>query len=237
MDIPANLFFPHSAQEAIEVQKALVKRLRLEDDFADPQFIGGMDVSHNPFDPEQIIHAAVVILSFPELKVVEEVTLTEKQTFPYIPGLLGFRESPALLHAFEKVKRKPDLLFVDGHGITHPRKLGIASHIGVLLDMPTIGVAKSILIGQPEKELELQAGSLASLLWKGEELGVFLRSKARSLPLIISPGHRMTLPSAVKWVKNCLKGYKLPEPTRQAHLAANRCRVRWAQEEHKLAPQ
>lgn len=225
MDIPSNWLFPKSAAEAIEVQKNLVGRLRLADEGHVPRFIGGMDVSNNPFDPEHIIHAALVILSYPDLKIVEEVAVTEQQVFPYIPGLLGFREAPALIHAFEKVQQKPDLIFIDGHGISHPRSLGIASHVGVLLDIPTVGVAKSILVGHPERELEEAAGSMTPLMWKGKQLGLFLRSKARSLPLIISAGHRITLETAVHLVKNCLRGYKLPEPTRQAHLAANRRRL------------
>ena len=146
------------------------------------------------------------------------------QPFPYIPGLLGFREVPLLVELYQKLTLKPDLLFVDGHGICHPRKLGIASHLGIVLDIPTIGVAKSILVGEIEKPLGDDIGSLSPLIWKGETIGMAVRTKRRCSPLIISAGHKVTLDYAVELVLSCLKGYKLPEPTRQSHLAAGICR-------------
>jgi len=204
-----------SIKEAKQLQNEMAAKVVHEDDFPPPRFVAGMDVSCNRFDPTKMIYAAVVVLDLKKLKVVETVAIAEKQTFPYIPGLLGFRESPALVSAFEKLKIKPDLILVDGHGISHPRGLGIASHIGVLLDVPTIGVAKSILIGNVQKE---------RLIWDGKTIAQVLQSKPRANPLYISTGHRVSLPSAVKWVKKCLTKYRLPEPTRQAHLAANACR-------------
>lgn len=208
----------------LEQQRLLAQKVITHDAFSPPQLIAGMDVSNNLYDPEQKIFAAAVVLSYPELTLLEESAVLEIQTLPYIPGFLGFREAPALVSAFNRLKKRPDLILVDGHGISHPRGLGIASHIGVLLDIPTIGVAKSILVGHPAKPLAPEQGSQTPLLWKGKTIGVLLRSKARSNPLIISSGHRISLPTAVEYVKNCLRKYRLPEPTRQAHLAANRAR-------------
>jgi deoxyribonuclease V len=214
-----------SIQKALQLQQELARKVLQEDAFGPIDLIGGMDISCNLYDPAQMVYAAAVVLSYPDLHVVAQATISQKQTFPYVPGFLSFREAPALIAAFEKLPLKPDLIFVDGHGIAHPRKLGIASHIGVLLDIPTIGVAKSILVGAPEKPLASYPGSQTPLHWKGECLAILLRSKLRSRSLIISPGHRISLPTAVEYVQKSLRGYRLPEPTRQAHLAANRCRV------------
>jgi deoxyribonuclease V len=214
-----------SIQKALKLQQELARKVLQQDAFGPIHLIGGMDVSCNLYDPAQMVYAAAVVLSYPDLHVVAQATTSQKQTFPYVPGFLSFREAPALIAAFEKLPLKPDLIFVDGHGIAHPRKLGIASHIGVLLDIPTIGVAKSILVGAPEAPLAPNPGSQTPLHWKGECLAMLLRSKLRSLPLIISPGHRISLPTAVEYVQKSLRGYRLPEPTRQAHLAANRCRT------------
>jgi deoxyribonuclease V len=224
MDILSSWIFPDSRLEAIEAQRLMAKRVVQDDVLTCYGAIGGMDVSNNLYDPAQMIYASAVVLSYPGLQVVETSAVAEKQKFPYIPGLLGFREAPALVNAFHKVERKPDLIIVDGHGVCHPRGLGIASHLGVLLDIPTIGVAKSILVGRPAKPLGSEPGSQVPLVWKGRTLGMVLRTKARSNPLIISTGHKISLASAVSLVQTCLKGYRLPEPTRQAHLAANHCR-------------
>jgi deoxyribonuclease V len=135
--------------------------------------------------------------------------------------LLGFREVPTLVHLYNQLSVRPNVVLVDGHGISHPRGLGVATHLGVVLDVPTIGVAKSILVGTPAGPLAEEVGSTVPLIWKKQEIGMLLRTKARALPLIISSGHKISLPTAVQLVVKCLKGYRLPEPTRQAHLAAN----------------
>ncbi len=223
MDIPNSWLFPDSIEEAKEVQRIMAGRVIVEDSFQDCRSIGGMDVSNNLYDPKQMIYASTVVLS-DSLEVKEQAAVACKQSFPYISGLLGFREAPALVEAFEKLKQKPSILLVDGHGIAHPRGLGIASHLGVLLDLPTIGVAKSILVGKPAACLDPEVGAQVPLVWKGRTLGMLLRTKARSNPLIISCGHKVSLSTAVKIVQSCLKGYRLPEATRQAHLAANACR-------------
>ncbi|MBS0648086.1 MAG: deoxyribonuclease V [Verrucomicrobia bacterium] len=224
MDFPPSWLFPVSTADAISAQAVMAQKVIQEDVMDIPSLIGGMDVSNNLYDPEQMIHASAVVLSYPSLQVIDEASVSQKQTFPYIPGLLGFRESPALFEAFQRLRIKPEVLMIDGHGVSHPRGLGIASHLGVLLDMPTVGVAKSILVGKPAGPLGAEAGAQIPLLWKGRILGMLLRTKVRSNPLIISAGHKIALPTAVKLVQSCLQGYRLPEVTRQAHLAANACR-------------
>lgn len=215
---------PESIEKAKEAQAVMAGHVIFQDAFQNCLSIGGMDVSNNLYDPKQMVYASCVVLAYPSLKIIEQAVRAQKQNFPYIPGLLGFREAPALVEAFQKLQRKPDILIIDGHGISHPRGLGIASHLGVLLDIPTIGVAKSILVGHPQVPLGPEAGSQVPLVHHDQTLGIILRTKARSNPLIISTGHRVSLPTAVKIVKSCLTRYRLPEPTRQAHLAANACR-------------
>jgi len=209
-------------EEAVALQKELAARVQTTNGF-DPsavRTIAGVDASYKD---EGL--AAVVVLSYPDLIPIEEATATLRATFPYIPGLLSFRESPLALAAIEKISALPDLLMVDGQGIAHPRRFGIASHLGLLLDRPTIGVAKSILTGHYEN-LGENAGDNAPLVHRGQIIGTALRSKPRTNPLIISIGHRIDLETAVGFVMRCLGGYRLPEPTRRAHnLAAGQSQV------------
>lgn len=214
-----------SPAEAIALQKEMAQKVVLKDALPIPiTHIAGVDTSNTRFDPHQMIFASAVLFSYPSLEMIQTATHAQKQTFPYIPGLLGFRETPSLIHAYEQLSRRPDLILVDGHGVSHPRGLGVASHLGVCLDIATIGVAKSILVGEPAAPLAEEAGSTVSLVWKGKEIGKLLRTKRRCAPLFISAGHKITLDTAVQLVLQCLTGYRLPEPTRQAHLAANQCR-------------
>jgi deoxyribonuclease V len=219
--IPTEWLFPPSLEKATEVQHLLASHVQLQDAFDPIQFIGGMDVSNNLNDPDQIIYASAVVLDKKSLQVQEQFAIAQQQRFPYIPGFLGFREAPSLVEAFKGLKQTPQLIMVDGHGISHPRGLGIASHIGVLLDLPTIGVAKSILVGKLEGTLGPLVGDQVPLMWKGKQIATVLRTKLRCNPLIISSGHRVSLSTAVDLVLNCLTKYRLPEPTRQAHLASN----------------
>ncbi len=215
-----------------KIQKELAQKVLLQDLFEKPiTHIAGMDVSNTPFDPAQMIFGAAVVLS-PALSVLETATVANRQTVPYVPGFLGFREVPTLIDAYRQLTTQPDLILVDGHGVSHPRGLGVASHLGVLLDRPTIGVAKSILVGKPAYPLSDEPGSQAPLIWQDREIGLLLRTKKRASPLIISPGHKITLQTAVMWVLRCLKGYRLPEPTRHAHLAANFCRKSFFEKTH-----
>jgi deoxyribonuclease V len=222
--IPHEWLYPPSLEAATQIQRQLAERVVLEDDFSLGSFIGGMDVSNNLYDPHAMVYASAVVLNKDTLELKEEAPVAQHQPFPYVPGFLGFREAPALVEAFRQLKTIPSLIMVDGHGISHPRHLGIATHIGVLLDIPKIGVAKSVLVGQPEGLLGNEVGDYVPLMWKGKQLGVLLRTKVRCLPLIVSTGHRISLQSAIKCVLKCVTRYRLPETTRQAHLAANRCR-------------
>jgi deoxyribonuclease V len=221
---PKWLFYKNIV-EAQEAQKEMAKKVLLEDDINDPiKNIGGVDVSNTPFDPEQMIFGALTVFSYPSLSILQIATEATQQKVPYVPGLLGFREVPILIQLYNQLSVLPDVLMVDGHGVSHPRGLGVASHLGVLLDIPTIGVAKSILVGTPAAPLSEEVGSRVPLLWKGDEIGMMVRTKKRCSPLIISAGHKISLKTAVQLVMSCLKKYRLPEPTRYAHLAANKYR-------------
>jgi deoxyribonuclease V len=218
--------YPPSITEAAIIQRELAQKVIVADQFETIEYIGGMDVSNNPYDPEKIIHATIVVLN-KELQVVETSSVSMRQDFPYISGFLGFREAPALLQAWDQLKIKPQLTMVDGHGISHPRGLGIASHIGVLLDIPTIGVAKTILVGKPQEELGLMLGDHVPLIWRDKQIATVLRTKLRCKPLFIAPGHKISMTTAMQLVLQYLRGYRLPEPTRQAHLAANAARKKY----------
>lgn len=202
-----------------QTQQSLSKQVQLNDDFAKSiKLIGGTDVG---FENEgNITRAAIVILSYPDFNVIEYHIARIKTEFPYIPGYLSFREYPALVAAWQQVKQKPDLLLVDGQGVAHPRRLGIASHLGLLLDMPTIGVAKKRLCGQYEIMPKV-VGNVTPLCDKQEQIGWVLQSKNRCNPLFISAGHRVSQSSALRWVNLCLRGYRLPEPTRWADAIAS----------------
>ena len=182
-----------------------------------PKFVAGVDLS--PPDKEGIARGAVVVLRLPELEVVEVQAASAKPGFPYVPGLLSFREAPVILAACEKLKLSPDLILVDGQGIAHPRRIGIASHLGLLLNIPGIGCAKSILVGKSE-EVGAKLGSWSPLVDKGELIGAALRTRKGVKPVYISIGHKVDLEAAIHWVLACCRGYRLPEPIRLAHLAA-----------------
>ncbi|MBB3102400.1 deoxyribonuclease V [Azomonas macrocytogenes] len=209
-----------SPATAREIQKQLATQVRLEDDFPELRLIAGVDVGFE--EGGDITRAAAVLLDARTLELVAECVARIPTTMPYIPGLLSFRELPALLQAFASLPETPDLVFVDGHGIAHPRRLGVAAHFGVVSGLPTIGVAKKILTGT-HAELGLSRGSRADLLdRRGEIIGTVLRSKERCLPLIVSPGHRVSLVSAPDLVLAYLTRYRLPEPTRLADKLASR---------------
>ena len=201
---------PSTAAEAIQIQNTLRSQVRIDEDgFKTPlQYIAGVDVGYDPVRNKS--KAAVVLLSWQE-----EIEIEEDVYFPYVPGLLSFREAPVAMNALASLKRSPDLVFVDGHGVAHPRGLGIAAHIGVLMDLPTIGVAKKKLCGY-YTEPGLLRGAMSPLTYKGERIGMVLRSRDNVKPIFISPGHKVTMTSAVELVLQCLGKYKLPEPTRLA---------------------
>lgn len=202
--------------QQIELASSVIREDRLDKD--PPDLIAGADVGFE--QGGEVTRAAMVLLKYPSLELVEYKVARIATTMPYIPGFLSFREYPALLAAWEMLSQKPDLVFVDGHGISHPRRLGVASHFGLLVDVPTIGVAKKRLCGKFEP-LSSEPGALAPLMDKGEQLAWVWRSKARCNPLFIATGHRVSVDSALEWVQRCMKGYRLPEPTRWADAVAS----------------
>jgi deoxyribonuclease V len=204
--------------EARAIQLRLAGLVSRENEVGQPRLIAGVDISAPRFQGR--VRGTVVVLSFPDLRVAEVGAVEQTVDFPYIPGLLSFRESPVILAAYEKLRLTPDLVLVDGQGIAHPRRFGIASHLGVLLGVPTIGCAKSLLCGA-HGPLAADAGSTAEIEHEGEVIGTALRTRDRVRPVYVSIGHRVDLAAAVSWVGNCCRGYRLPEPTRLAHQAAS----------------
>lgn len=204
---------------ARELQAALAKQVRVRDEWQDPpRWLAGFDVGF--VDRGRTTRAAAVLLDAGTLEPVEEHVVQVPTRMPYIPGLLSFRELPALLEALAGLGRRPDLAFVDGQGLAHPRRLGVACHFGLAADLPTIGVAKSILVGSHDP-LAPEPGATAPLLHEDERVGTALRTKRACRPLIVSPGHRVSYEAAVHWVMRATRGYRLPEPTRLADRAAS----------------
>ncbi|MBW4670831.1 MAG: deoxyribonuclease V [Cyanomargarita calcarea GSE-NOS-MK-12-04C] len=208
-----------TVDEAIAIQEQLKTEVITENKFKEPvQYVAGVDMG---FEANGTIsHAAVAVLSFPDLQLVETSVARRPTSFPYIPGFLSFREIPAVLDALEKVKITPDIILCDGQGIAHPRRFGIACHLGVLVDIPTIGVAKSLLVGKYE-ELAETRGSRQPLIHKDEVIGAVLRTRTGVKPLYISSGHRISLATAIDYVMRCTPKYRLPETTRIADKIAS----------------
>jgi len=205
-----------SISEAIALQKELAQKIITVDSFAGPvKYIAGVDMAVNT--TTNTARAAVVLFSYPELVLLESHTHEEPLRMPYVPGLLSFREIPCILDAFKKLQQKPDLVMVDGMGIAHPRKIGIASHLGLWINIPTIGCGKSLLVGTYSKQLlSPEAGSWVPLTYKKEVIGAVIRTRTNVSPLFISPGHLISLETSIKYVLACGRGYRLPEPVRQA---------------------
>ena len=203
--------------QALEIQKKLAAQVSTVGEVTSPRLIAGVDISVNKGDGTGT--GAVVVLSYPELDLVETRVVNDSLVFPYVPGLLSFREAPLILAACESLNVTPDLIMVDGQGIAHPRRMGLASHLGLFLDIPTIGCAKSRLCGSHEAP-GAEPGSYAELVDGSEVIGAALRTRAGVKPVYVSIGHRVDLPAAIDWVLACCRGYRLPEPTRLAHQAA-----------------
>lgn len=206
-----------SPARARELQETLSKKVISKDRLGTVRFVAGLDAS---FDKKNgFTYGAAVVLRFPELTLHESASCRRKTSFPYIPGLLSFREGPALLGALKKLKQTPDLLLCDGQGIAHPRRLGIAAHLGVLTGIPSIGAAKSRLIGE-HRSPGIKKGAWAPLVHKGERIGAVLRTRDRVNPLFVSIGHKVALTTAIDWVLRCTPRFRLPETTRWAHRLA-----------------
>ena len=213
MRLAAAHAWPSKVAEAREIQESLRHRVIVEGSPPTPRRIAGVDIHVAP--ATGLTWAAIAVLEWPGLELCQSVLAAVPTGFPYVPGYLSFREIPAALAALALLDPAPDLLMVDGHGIAHPRRIGIAAHLGVLADLPTIGVAKSRLCGQHE-EPPTERGGRVPLTDKGQTIGAVLRSRDRSRPLYVSVGHRIALDPAVVLVLATLTRYRLPEPTRVA---------------------
>ncbi len=212
-----------SPKEAVGIQTSLRERVRLTPLASPPSTVAGVDVSYDRGSDH--FFAAVVVMTFPELHVVEETSEEGRVTFPYVPGLLSFREGPVVLKALRKLDAVPDVIIFDGQGIAHPRGLGIASHMGLFLGIPTVGCAKTKLCGFYD-EPGMERGDYSPLILNGKQVGVVLRTKRGVKPLFVSPGHLIDVRGGLEIVLSCCRRYRLPEPTRQAHLLVNRVRRR-----------
>jgi len=201
-------------KKAVEIQERLKKSIILKGSAKNCKMIAGADVSYTK--GSEIFYASVVVFSLQTMERVEEVTASGKVDFPYIPGLLSFRESPILLKAFAKIKSEPDVIILDAQGIAHPRGIGLASHIGLLLDKSSIGCAKTRLIGE-YNEVGGEAGCHSQLTVKDKIVGAVLRTRKNVKPVFISPGHKIDLNTSIDLVLKSCRGYRLPEPVRQAH--------------------
>ncbi|MFC1715680.1 deoxyribonuclease V [Candidatus Poribacteria bacterium] len=208
--------------EAVKVQRELKDRLILKAPRMDLRLVAGADVSYSK--GSDVFFSSVVVFEMPDMKIVEESTAKGRVDFPYIPGLLSFREAPVLIKAFEGLKNIPDMIIFDGQGIAHPRGIGLASHMGLVLDCSSIGCAKKILVGDHDP-VGNEVGDYSPLVFQDNVVGAALRTRKNVKPVFISPGHKMDMPSAVETVMKTCRGYKLPEPTRQAHLSVNRFRA------------
>jgi deoxyribonuclease V len=200
-------------KEAIRIQERLADDVRADPLDGPVETVAGIDVSIR----DDTAQAAIAVLRLPELERVDEAVYRCAVPFPYVPGLLSFREMPAILPALERLTIRPDVLMTDSQGLAHPRRFGLACHLGVLLDWPALGVAKSRLTGMPEGELAPEKGSRVPLIDEGERIGCVLRTRTDVNPVYVSIGHRMTLDDAVRITLDCSPRYKIPEPTRHAH--------------------
>jgi deoxyribonuclease V len=229
--------------EAVGLQKELRDKVLLQPLPDDIELVAGADISYNKFS--DVVYAAIVVLRLPELAVVSTAGVVTKMNFPYIPGLLSFREAPPLLEVWQQLKLLPEVLMLDGQGIAHPRRFGIACHLGLMLNLPTIGCGKTLLTGKYDEPAP-EAGNFSPLIHKEEVIGAAVRTKNRVNPVFVSPGHLADIPSAIDLALRCVKGYaqppeaellsggkatpakgskyRIPEPTRLAHLLSNAMR-------------
>ena len=207
--------------EVVALQKELRAQVVLQPLPDNIELVAGADISYNKFS--DVIYAGIVVLRLPSLEVVTTSGIVTTTKFPYRSGLLSFRETPPLLEAWKQLTVRPDVLMLDGQGIAHPRRFGIASHVGLLLNLPTIGCAKTLLVGKYEEPLE-EAGNWSPLLHKDETIGAVLRTKNHVNPIYVSPGYLADIPSSIALTMRCVQGYRIPQPTRLAHLFVNALR-------------
>ena len=212
---------PAGPEEALQLQQALREQINLTPLGREITYIGGADISFNLY--EEVVYAGIIVLKLPELSPVVHAVVQGEAGFPYIPGFLSFREIPSLLKVWQALPFKPDVIMVDGHGIAHPRRMGIATHFGLVTDSATLGCAKKKLAGSYE-EPEQEKGAMSPLVHKKETVGYALRSKKNTKPVFISPGNGLSLQDALDITQKCLGKYRIPEPTRLSHLLVNRFR-------------
>ena len=206
-------------EEALVIQNELRGHIQLTNGFrslAEIETIAGVDVAYNSTDWGR---AAVVVLAFPSMTLIEQTVADYEVTFPYLPGLFSFREMPGVLAALQRLQTQPNLIIVDGQGYAHPRRFGLACHLGLYLNLPTIGCAKKRLVGHFDTPGQ-QPGDYSFLLDEGEMVGAVLRTVSKVKPVFVSVGHKVDLITAVDIVQQCTRGYRLPEPTRQADILA-----------------
>lgn len=207
--------------EAVKIQQNLREKIQIKPLQTNIRYVAGADISFERYS--DIFYAGFIVLDYHNMKEVVHAVAKVTSTFPYIPGLLSFREIPALLEAWNQLPIRPDVVVLDGHGIAHPRRLGIASHFGLWVEHPTIGCAKKLLTGI-YKDLPPAAQEQSIIYDKQEAIGVAFRTKANVNPVYVSPGHLMDIPSAVEIIAHCVTKYRIPEPTRKAHLLVNQAR-------------
>lgn len=218
LDSPLDHSWDLTPKEAIALQRELAPRVELADRLGPVHRVAGIDVGFE--DGGLTTRAAVAVLSFPDLQPLEQAIARQPTRFPYVPGLLSFREVPAVLAALAQLARPPDLMLVDGQGLAHPRRLGIACHLGLLTGLPSVGVGKTRLTGE-EAEPGPEKGDWVPLLDKSETIGAILRTRRGVKPLYISSGHRVSLETAIRYTLACTGRYRLPETTRAAHRLAS----------------
>lgn len=212
-----------SYQEAVAIQERLRSRLKIQPLPRRIRLVAGTDVAYSR--PTHRMYAAVVVVALPSLEVVEQAEAVSRARFPYIPGLFTFRELPPLLGAFRRLRAVPDAILFDGQGLAHPRRFGLACHAGLLLDRPSVGCAKSRLVGEHGVVGEAR-GDFTALTLDGQVVGVTLRTRANVKPVYLSPGHRADLASSIELVMATTRRYRIPEPIRLAHQATTAMRLR-----------
>jgi deoxyribonuclease V len=224
MLIPHLHDWPATEAEAVTLQEAFAGRVDVSQPLDSFDLVAGCDIAYHLTDP--VLFAAVVVVRVSDRSVIETRTVTREANFPYVPGLLSFREIPALLAAFTELRAAPDAVMLDGQGIAHPRRFGLACHLGLWLDRPCLGCAKSWLAGE-HAEPGPEAGDASPLVVGDETVGAVVRSAAGAKPVYVSPGHRLDVASALAVVRATLSGYRHPTPTREAHMAANALRAQF----------
>jgi deoxyribonuclease V len=222
-----NVRFKHSWNVTVEEARELQSHLKNEIDVSSRLYLSSVkivaaaDISFNKY--ENLLYAAVVLVHFPDLETISVHRIKTLAGFPYIPGYLSFREAPPIIEIFRQIKIEPDVLLCDGQGIAHPRAFGLASHLGLLLDIPSIGCAKSLLVGEFQKP-GLTRGSASDLIYDGKTVGRVLRTRDHVKPIFVSTGHKVNISDALQLVLSCCPRYRIPEPIRQAHLTVNELR-------------